>query len=129
MQDKISSTLTNQTFVGLSSLQTLYIDLNNISRIETGALRPLKSIGSLWLGSNSLTHLDPAVLDEQYLPHLSELYIDFNPWYCDCHLRWLRKKMDNATYVIQDPHLIKCAGPSRVAGKAWDELKPSDFVC
>lgn len=129
MQDKITSPLTNNTFVGLDSLQTLYIDINNISHIETGALRPLKSISSLWLDGNQLSHLDPEVLNEKYLPHLSELYIDFNPWYCDCHLRWLREKVDNATYTIQDPHLITCMGPPNLAKKAWDDLKPSDFVC
>lgn len=113
----------------MTGLQTLYLDINNISTIEAGALRPLESISSLWLGGNNLSHLEPEVLNEKYLSHLSELYIDFNPWFCDCHLRWLREKVDNATYVIQDPHLITCAGPPKLAGKAWDVLKPNDFVC
>ena len=129
MQGNILSPLTNNTFNGLTGLQTLYIDINNISRIETGAFRSFSSISSLWLDGNQLTTLEPEVLNTKYMPHLSTLFIDFNPWYCDCHLRWLRAKVDNATYVIQDPHLIKCAGPSHVAGKAWDVLQPSDFVC
>nr|XP_022300173.1 podocan-like [Crassostrea virginica] len=129
MQDHIRSTLTNQTFVGLSSVDTLYLDLNNISQIEVGALYPLRNVGSLWLQSNQLTSLQPGVLDTRYLTKLNTLFIDYNPWYCDCKLRWLRENMDNAPYVIQDPHLIVCKGPAKVAGKAWDELKPSDFVC
>jgi Leucine-rich repeat (LRR) protein len=129
MQDHIRSALTNQTFVGLSSVDTLYLDLNNISKIEVGALYPLKSVGSLWLQSNLLTTLQEGVFDTNYLTKLNTLFIDSNPWYCDCNLKWLREKMDHAPYVIQDPHLIVCHGPPKVAGKAWDELKPSDFVC
>jgi hypothetical protein len=129
MQDQISSTITNNTFTGLFGLQTIYLDLNKISKIEPGGLRPLTSINSIWLQDNKLSKLDPEVLDVKYLVHLSELFIDGNPWFCDCHLRWLREKVNNATYVIQDPHLITCAGPPKVAGKAWDVLLPGDFVC
>ena len=129
MSDKVSSTITNRTFYGLTGLQTLYFDENQISKIEPMAFSSFGKITSLWLGGNNLTTLVPEVLDTKYIPHLSELYLDFNPWNCDCHLRWLREKVDNASYVIQDPHLITCASPSKVAGKAWDVLKPSDFVC
>ncbi|XP_061195288.1 slit homolog 2 protein-like [Saccostrea echinata] len=129
MQDHIRSTLTNNTFIGLSSVDTLYLDLNNISKIEVGALYPLKNVGSLWLQSNMLTTLKPEVLDSKYLTKLNSLFIDSNPWYCDCNLRWLREKMDTSPNVIQDPHLIVCSGPPAVAGKAWDVLKPTDFVC
>lgn len=128
-QDHISSTITNSTFIGLSGLQTLYMYLNNVSKIEPGALKPLESITSLWLQDNKLSTLDPEVLNVKYISHLSELFIDGNPWNCDCHLRWLREKVGNASYTIQDPHLITCARPPKVAGKAWDVLKPSDFVC
>lgn len=129
MQNKISSVLTKDTFNGLTGLQTLYLDSNNISKIEPGAFRSFKSLSSMWLQANQLTVLEPEVLDVKYIPKLSELYIDTNPWYCDCHLRWLREKVNNASYVIQDPNLITCAGPAKVAGKAWDVLQPSDFVC
>ena len=129
MSDKVSSTITNETFNGLSGLQTLYLDENQISKIEPGAFSSFGQITSLWLGGNNLTTLMPEVLNTKYIPHLSEIYLDFNPWNCDCHLRWLREKVDNASYVIQDPHLITCSSPPKVAGKAWDVLKPSDFVC
>jgi hypothetical protein len=81
------------------------------------------------MSSNKLSTLDPEVLDKKYTPQLSTIYMDDNPWICDCHLRWLREKMDNEPNVIQDPHLIVCHGPPAVAGKAWDVLKASDFVC
>lgn len=129
MQDKVSGTLTKDTFYGLTGLNTLYMDLNNISHIEPGAFRSFSSIRELWFSDNQLSTLDPEVLNTTYIPHLSMLFIDGNPWYCDCNLRWLREKVGNASYVIQNPHLIVCAGPQKVAGKTWDILQPSDFVC
>ena len=127
--DKVSSTITNNTFNGLMGLQTLYFYENQVSKIEPMAFSSFRNITSIWLSGNNMTSLVPEVLQQKFIPHLAELYIDFNPWNCDCHLRWLREKMDNASYVIQDPHLITCASPTAVAGKAWDTLKPSDFIC
>ncbi|XP_052802054.1 leucine-rich repeat-containing protein 24-like [Mya arenaria] len=129
MQDMISSTITNNTFTGLSGLQTIYLDLNQISKLEPGALYPLKSLNALWMSDNNVTTLSSEALDSDRLPQLSTVYIDGNPWNCDCHLRWLRSAVDHARYAIQDPHLITCASPPPLAGKAWDQLKPSDFVC
>ncbi|KAK3097851.1 hypothetical protein FSP39_013822 [Pinctada imbricata] len=129
MSAAITSPVTNNTFSGLPSLQTLYLDDNHVPSIDIGALRDLKSLTSLWLSGNNLSTLDEEVLDTKYIPNLNTLFIDFNPWYCDCDLRWLREKVGNASYVIQDPHLIVCHGPEKVAGKPWDELKPEDFVC
>ena len=127
--DKVSSTITKNTFNGLTGLQTLFFYENQVTNIEPMAFSSFRNITSIWLSGNNLTSLVPEVLDSKYIPHLSELYIDFNPWNCDCNLRWLREKMDNASYVIEDPHLITCASPRKNAGKAWDILKPSDFIC
>ena len=129
MDDHVSSTISNLTFNGLTALQKLFFDGNNASKIEPGAFHSMKNIQELWFSSNKLSTLDPEVLDSKFIPNLSLLYIDFNPWICDCQLRWLREKMDSDPNVIQDPHLIVCSGPPTVAGKAWDVLTPKDFAC
>lgn len=129
MDNQISSTITNFTLDGLTALKTIYLTDNKISKIETGAFHSLTSIQDLWLSDNKLSTLDPKVLDTKFMPRLSSVFMDFNPWICDCHLKWLREKMDNATYTIMYPHIIVCSGPPKVAGKAWDVLKPEDFVC
>ena len=126
---QVSSPITKSTFRDLSSLQTLYMSDNHIPSIAAGAFNDMRNISYLWLSGNNLTTLEEGVLDTQYVPHLSTLYIDTNPWNCDCHLRWLREKLDHASYTIQDPHLIVCQSPPNVAGKAWDTLSPEDFVC
>ena len=125
----ISSPITKNTFAGLTNVGQLELSINHIPSIAVGAFNDIRSMSSLWLMGNNLTTLEEGVLDTKYLPNLNTLFIDFNPWYCDCHLRWLREKVGNASYVIQEPHLIKCQGPPKVAGKAWDILKPEDFVC
>lgn len=130
MQDKVTTNITNTTFSGLVCLKTLYFDLNHVSHIDPYAFQTFESISSLWLSGNNLSRADPLVFDSKFMPHLSELNIDFNPWYCDCHLRWLKELSEKPkTFVVQDPHLVVCDGPPSLKGKAWDEIKSSDFVC
>ncbi|KAK3097123.1 hypothetical protein FSP39_006566 [Pinctada imbricata] len=129
MSAAIISPITNNTFKGLTSLETITLDDNHIPSIDIGAFRDFKILTSLRLSGNNLTTLNKGVLDSKFIPNLNTLFIDFNPWHCDCHLRWLREKVGNASYVIEDPNLIVCHGPEKVAGKSWNELKPEDFVC
>lgn len=121
--------ITNQTFAGLSNLQNLRLDFNRVSSIESGALAPLSSLRGLWLNTNQLSTLNPEVLADENIPALCELHIKNNPWDCDCHLRWLREKLMNASFTVPKMQFIVCARPPKVAGKSWAELKPSDFVC
>lgn len=121
--------VTNQTFAGLPNLQHLRLDVNRISSIETGALAPLPSLRGLWLNSNHLSTMNPALLTDENIPSLCELHIKTNPWYCDCHLRWLKEKTSNASFTIPNSQFIICAGPPNLAGKSWAQLQPSDFVC
>lgn len=129
MQCQVSSPLTNHTFVGLSSLKEVYLDLNHVGRIDAGALRPMPSLEELWMSDNNLTTLAPEVLDTAHLTRLNEVYLDGNPWRCDCHIRWLREAIDNAKYTVEAPGLMKCAAPPNLANKSFIDLKPSDFVC
>lgn len=128
-QGQILSSITNDTFSGLTSLTSLSLDINKISIVEPGAFHQLKNIKEIGLTGNNLQTLDPGVLDTRFIPHLSTVYIYDNPWFCDCNLRWLREKMDNASYKVESPTLTKCAGPPPVVGKTWTQLKPSHFKC
>lgn len=128
-QGHLSGKITNLTFNGLASLQGLSLDINNVSKIEAGAFYPMKNLQELGLSENKLMTIEPAVLDTTFIQKLSAVYIYGNPWTCDCHLRWLREKMDNASYKVGSPSLTDCAEPADVAGKTWADLKPSDFVC
>ena len=122
-------TITNQTFADLPNLRNLRLDVNRISSIESGALAAVPALRGLWLNSNHMSTLVPEVLADDNIPSLCELHIKSNPWQCDCHLRWLRQKIANASCSVPNMRLIVCAGPPQVAGKSWAQLQPSDFVC
>lgn len=126
---KISSVITNNTLSGLKRVKSVYLANHRIPKIEVGALRELKDLDTLWLSANNLRTMDEGVLSPDFVPKLSTLYIDSNPWYCDCHLKWLREKVGNASFLIMSPQGIECDGPPNLAGKTWDVLKPDDFVC
>lgn len=129
MENKINSTITDSTLEDLVSVETLYLGMNSINHVQPKAFHSLRSVKTIWLTGNELRTLDPEVLNTTFMPQLSMLYLDFNPWHCDCHLRWLRQSMNNATYVIHEAELVQCAGPPKVAGKSFRDLNPSDFVC
>ncbi|XP_053398360.1 slit homolog 1 protein-like [Mercenaria mercenaria] len=121
------SNITNNTFTGLNTLSELDISSNLIENIEPGAFEPLKSIRNLRIIGNRLQRLVSEVF--RYLPAGTSVYLAANPWQCDCHLRWLREAVDNASYTIEYPEAIGCATPMKLSGKYFKELKPSDFVC
>ncbi|XP_013409666.1 phospholipase A2 inhibitor-like [Lingula anatina] len=125
----ISNGITNKTFQGLTTLWELYVYGNKIRSMEAGGLLPMKALSSLWLQDNKFSTLEEGSISKVTNPKLSEVFLEFNPWICDCHLRWLREQMDRGNFTIMDPHLIVCSGPEHIKGKAWDQLKPSDFVC
>ncbi|CAC5396838.1 unnamed protein product [Mytilus coruscus] len=129
MEDHVSSVLTNLTFNGLTALKQLFFDSNQVTKIEVGTFHGMTDIRELWFSSNNLTTLEEGVFDLKYNPNLSVIYLDFNPWICDCHIRWLRQMMNDHPNLIQDTGLSVCSGPPPVAGKSWDVLSPKDFVC
>jgi hypothetical protein len=120
--------ITNNTFAGLHSLQEMDITGNVIQNIEPEAFISLKSLRLLRIINNRLERLQPEVLNN--VPAGTTVYLGgLNPWKCDCHLRWLREAVDNATYHIQYPDAMRCATPMKLAGKYFSDLNPSDFVC
>ena len=125
--NKISK-LTNGTFKGLPSMRTLYLEENAIESIQPGAFDWFKAPEELWLGDNKLSTLDSSFLHVLTLPSISFIDVTFNPFVCDCHVRWLKVLSENSD-VVQFPHLITCAGPPSLAGKAWDVLSSANFTC
>lgn len=110
--------VTGQTLQGLRSLMRLHLDHNQIEFIHPQALQGLTSLRLLHLEGNALRQLHGAtfatfsLLDHFRLsnirhlyladnrlqtlpagvlatmPLLETLYLQGNPWACDCHMRW-----------------------------------------
>lgn len=79
----------------------------------------------LVLTGNNLTMLPPGLLDA--LPVLRTVYLDANPWRCDCHLvplrAWLAGRPERAPY-----RHLRCVAPAVLRGRllaylAEDELR------
>lgn len=127
--NNITSNITKTMFAGLTNLKSLVMYLNNVSYIEPSSFSSFKNVTEIWLADNELKTLNPTVFDVKMMPHLSEVYIDGNPWYCDCHLKWLKQMSERHYSIIQDVHLIVCNGPERLKNKSFDQLSADDFVC
>lgn len=130
-KNNISTNLTEKTFSGLSSLERLDLDFNKISHVTPGALLIMKTMQWLSMDNNQITTLQPEALNSKIMPGLFEIDLNGNPWYCDCHLRWLKERSDsyNLPYIVNNPMIMTCAGPDDVAGKTWYHLKAGDFKC
>ncbi|KAJ8322443.1 hypothetical protein KUTeg_000003 [Tegillarca granosa] len=118
-------------FAETPSLVFLDISDNGLEAIpsEPSSFSSLKNINELWIADNNLRTLDPMVLGNQFMPHLSIIYVGGNPWYCDCHLKWLKQMSELPSGVIQEIHSIRCSGPDPLKDKRFDKLRAEDFVC
>ncbi|XP_060565146.1 leucine-rich repeat-containing protein 70-like [Ruditapes philippinarum] len=120
------SAVTNNTFAGLTSRLWLNLSYNWITAIAQDAFKSLQS-SRIDLSFNRLQSLQVEIFS--HLTSTANVRLAGNLWNCDCHLRWLREALDNATYTIELPYTLKCATPVKLAGKSFIDLKPSDFVC
>jgi Leucine-rich repeat (LRR) protein len=114
------------TFAGLTSPLELDLSYNLITAIAKDAFKSLQS-SKIDISFNKLQSLQAEVFS--HLTSTANVNLGGNLWNCDCHLRWLREALDNATYTIELPYTLKCATPVKLAGKSFIDLKPSDFVC
>ena len=120
--------LNNNTLKGLKSMVQIYLYINAIEVISDGAFLEMTQLKELWLSGNKLTTLSPAFLKTLSLPLLDYVDISFNPFRCDCKIRWL-KVYQEKNQRIQLQHLMTCAAPPRLKGKAWDVLSYKNFTC
>ncbi|XP_006892184.1 PREDICTED: trophoblast glycoprotein [Elephantulus edwardii] len=107
-----------------------HLDLRNNSLVSLAyvSFRNLTHLESLHLEDNALKVLHNGTLAElQGLPHL-RLFLDNNPWVCDCHMAdmvsWLRE-----TEVVQGKARLTCAFPEKMRDRALWKLNSSDLDC
>lgn len=131
-------------FQGLENLTRLYMDHNQIEFIHPEALYGLSSLELIQLDGNLLQQLHPDTfinlrhsqifkfssiktifLSENYLGslpatlftgcfQLENLYLNGNPWCCDCRMDWL------ARWIAKNPGVLKCKR---------DKKSPGEHLC
>lgn len=107
-----------------------HLDLRNNSLVSLTYVffRNLTHLESFHLEDNALKVLHNGTLAElQSLPHV-RVFLDDNPWVCDCHLAdmvaWLKE-----TEVVQDKARLTCAFPEKMRHRVLLELNSSDLDC
>ena len=140
-------------FRGLYNLSVLDLSSNRISRIEDGSFDDLRNLKTLVLSSNELTSLDyrslitlpnletldlslnllsvlmiPGLYREEKsnssLAKLSRIYLEGNPWRCDCELGPLHRDLAARGLLREE---VKCSEEG--GGGHWTEMAPNNFSC
>ncbi|XP_016403927.1 SLIT and NTRK-like protein 6 [Sinocyclocheilus rhinocerous] len=143
--EKISATM----FLGLHNLEYLYLEYNVIKVIEAGSFNPLTNLKLLLLNNNLLNtlpaqifrnvplvtlnlrknifmHLPVSNVLEQ-LNYLEQIYLEDNPWDCNCDLVSLKQwveKLSKETVV----GTILCHTPQKLSSAEVRNLK-HDVLC
>ena len=90
LDDNTLNSLDVLTFVGLKSLTSLHLFQNQLDHISISTFQYLPKLRFLNLKRNLLLTLTTNVFDENFLNN-GVLYIDGNPFNCDCGLVWFRE--------------------------------------
>ncbi|XP_030600987.1 matrix-remodeling-associated protein 5 [Archocentrus centrarchus] len=129
-------------FQGLTSLRLLQLEGNQLQQLhpETFTTFTVKShfhvstLRHLYLSDNGLTSVPSRLMAT--MPQLENLYLDRNPWMCDCSMRWLHdwdKKSPGVLKCKKDRTLPggqlcpMCSSPRHLQAK--DLLDVENLVC
>ena len=73
-------------FRNLTNLQSLILSYNKLQCIKTDAFKGLESLKMLSLHGNDISVIPTGSFENLKITHLA---IGANPFYCDCHMRWM----------------------------------------
>ncbi|XP_066946154.1 uncharacterized protein [Macrobrachium rosenbergii] len=117
--------ISSTAFLPTPELVQLDISHNKITVIEPGALRHLIYLEVLDISENKITTLSASEMIP--LTVLRVMNLDGNNWHCDCHLKALKKWLDD--YEVTPTIPPACSHPRWLMGQAWQILDPDEFVC
>ncbi|KAM5221080.1 matrix-remodeling-associated protein 5 [Ctenodactylus gundi] len=108
-----------RAFQGLLSLRLLHLEGNALRQLHPETLATFTFLGSfglstlrhLYLAENRLQRLPPGALPG--LPLLENLYLQDNPWACDCQLAGLLR------WSAHNPGVLKCRKDKAYEGGQW----------
>ena len=106
----------------------LYLHECALSRLAVKVLSPLNTtLRSLWLDSNELERLDKKFLS--VFASLSHLRLGSNPLHCNCEVVWLKEFYDKNGDLFKGATPPSCLTPTALKGNFFDELSLFDLRC
>ncbi|GAB6025016.1 hypothetical protein CHUAL_010127 [Chamberlinius hualienensis] len=116
--------LVNNTFSNLTNLSTLILSYNKLQCVQRDGFFGLKSLRILSLHGNDISLIpDGAFRDLGAITHVA---LGSNPFFCDCHLRWLSDWVKK-DYV--EPGIARCAEPMSMRDKLVLTTPSKNFEC
>ncbi|MBN3285543.1 TPBG protein, partial [Polyodon spathula] len=111
----------------LSSLTRLELSGNKMSSLPV-KLFASQNLKTLDLTNNSLKTVEAEIILKWSQHEKIQVYLQFNPFMCDCSLESLYSWLANTTQVPDAAHL-RCFGPERLNGTLVLKLKTEDLEC
>ncbi|XP_072525259.1 immunoglobulin superfamily member 10 [Salminus brasiliensis] len=106
-----------EAFYGLTSLQLVHLEGNLLQQLHPDTFVTLRhsqifkfsSVKTIFLSDNALTTLPATVFSGCY--QLENLFLNGNPWSCDCRMDWF------AVWMKKNPGVLKCKRDKKFAGE------------
>ncbi|EHH64032.1 Leucine-rich glioma-inactivated protein 3 [Macaca fascicularis] len=114
----------DNAFTGLSHLQYLFIENNDIWTLSKFTFRGLKSLTHLSLANNNLRTLPRDIF--RPLDILNDLDLRGNSLNCDCKVKWLVEWLAHTNTTVAP---IYCASPPRFQEHKVQDLPLREFDC
>ncbi|XP_068710256.1 SCO-spondin-like [Montipora foliosa] len=117
-----------ETFSNLSSLRRLNLAGNRITNIPVNVFRRLSSLAILELENNYISTIQDGAFTG--LRAGIVVYLNGNPFYCNCQLRWLKNWITTMTKHLHTSRVrTTCSQPEHVKGKPLIYVAYDQFVC
>lgn len=120
---QLNDTITKTTFHGLCNITQLLLVSNQITNIGPDSFDiVLESVVLIDLRLNNLKSLSANIFENSRNEQIT-VYLDQNPWHCDCKMESLRQLVKFSKDKVK-LGLIKCYSPSKNADHFLNELNP-----